>query len=80
MKAQVIVRLKGEVLDPEGDAIRKALERLNFGNVKDVRVGRIVELELTGSDAAAIETELKKMADALLANPVTEDYEVVLKK
>ena len=46
MKATVIVRLKREVLDPQGDAVRRALTTMGFGDVGDVRIGKIVEIEL----------------------------------
>ncbi len=78
MKASVVVRLKPEVLDPEGDAIRGALGRLGFEGVASVRVGRVFELEIEGGDKPALEKALAKMADELLANPVTEDFEVRL--
>lgn len=76
-KATVVVRLKGEVLDPQGDAVHRGLERLGFAGVKGVRVGKIVEIELDSKlEAAELEASLAKMADELLANPVIEDYEV----
>lgn len=76
-KATVVVRLKGEVLDPQGDAVHRSLERLGFAGVKGVRVGKIVEIELDSKlEAAELEASLAKMADELLANPVIEDYEV----
>ncbi len=80
MKATVIVRLKPEVLDPQGDAVRRALGKLGFAGVERVRVGKMIEIELdeTHSRAAELEERLKKMADELLANPVTEEYEIEL--
>jgi phosphoribosylformylglycinamidine synthase subunit PurS len=79
MKATVFVRLKGEVLDPQGDAVRRALGRLGFGGVKNVRVGKLIEIELDDEEAGAdLEPRLAKMADEMLANPVIEDYEVVV--
>ncbi len=80
VKATVFVRLKREVLDPQGDAIRRALGTLGFAGVRDVRVGKLVEIEfddgaVTSEEAKA---ELAKMADELLANPVIEDHEVEL--
>lgn len=76
-KATVIVRLKGEVLDPQGDAVHRGLERLGFSGVKGVRVGKIVEIELDSKlEAAELEASLATMADELLANPVIEDYEI----
>ena len=78
MKATVIVRLKTEVLDPQGDAVRRALVKLGFEGVKDVRVGKIVEIELEDGSVASPELaqRLSQMADEMLANPVIEDYEV----
>ncbi|MEZ4302400.1 MAG: phosphoribosylformylglycinamidine synthase subunit PurS [Polyangiaceae bacterium] len=80
MKATVYVRLKREVLDPQGDAIKRALGTLGFQGVRDVRVGKLVEIEFDESAVgpAEIQAELAKMADELLANPVIEDHEVDL--
>jgi phosphoribosylformylglycinamidine synthase len=80
MKATVIVRLKTEVLDVQGDAVRRALGKLGFEGVKDVRVGKIVEIEIDAAHASApdLKQRLQKMADEMLANPVIEDYEVRL--
>ena len=78
MKATVYVRLKGEVLDPQGDAVRRALGTLGFTGVRGVRVGKLIEIELDKSvtPGADLEARLRKMADELLSNPVIEDYEV----
>jgi phosphoribosylformylglycinamidine synthase len=82
MKATVFVRLKKEVLDPQGDAVRRALGTLGFEGVRDVRVGKLIEMELDPATAAApdLEARLKKMADEMLANTVIEDYEVRVEK
>ena len=77
MKATVLVRLKAEVLDPQGDAVRRALGKLGFEGVKGVRVGKLIEIEI--EDAAAgpdLDKRLAKMADEMLANPVIEDFEI----
>jgi phosphoribosylformylglycinamidine synthase len=78
MRATVVVRVKPEVLDPQGDAVRRALGKLGFEGVKDVRVGKIVEIEMDEEHARApdLGARLKKMADEMLANPVIEEYEV----
>jgi phosphoribosylformylglycinamidine synthase subunit PurS len=76
MKATVLVRLKSEVLDPQGDAVRRALVRLGFEGVKSVRVGKLVELELDEQASDDLRTRLGKMADEILANPVIEDFEI----
>jgi len=74
MKAQIYVTLKREVLDPQGDAVRRALGSLDLGEVKDVRVGKLIEIELDTDDRAAAEQQLEQMCQKLLANPVMEDY------
>lgn len=77
MKATVLVRLKSEVLDPQGDAVRRALGHLGFDGVKDVRVGKLIEIELDDAVAKAdVKARLEKMADEMLANPVIEDFEI----
>jgi phosphoribosylformylglycinamidine synthase PurS subunit len=78
MKATVVVTLKPEVLDPQGDAVRRALEKLGFQGVKGVRVGKIIEIELDDAQGRApgLAEKLHKMADDLLANAVIEDFEV----
>ncbi len=77
MKATVLVRLKPEVLDPQGDAVRRALGTLGVSGVRDVRIGKIVEIELEdGLPADEVRARLASMADAILANPVIEDYEI----
>lgn len=74
MKANVYVTLKQEVLDPQGDAVRRGLSSLGFAGVKSARVGKFIEIELDGKDKAAAEKELKAMCEKLLANPVIEDF------
>ncbi len=79
MKATVVVRLKTEVLDPQGDAVARALGKLGFDGVKGVRIGKIIEIELDDAAAAKdkdLKKHLEKMADDMLANPVIEDFEV----
>jgi phosphoribosylformylglycinamidine synthase len=80
MKVTVYVRLKGEVLDPQGDAVKRALGTLGFEGVESVRVGKLVEMHVDDRLAKApdFESRLKKMSDEMLANPVIEDYEIRL--
>lgn len=78
MKASVRVRFKTEVLDPQGDAVRRALAHLGIPGIRDVRVGKLIELELDAADGAEARAILARAADELLANPVMEDYEVVV--
>jgi phosphoribosylformylglycinamidine synthase subunit PurS len=80
VKVTVNVRLKSEVLDPQGDAVKRALGTLGFDGVASVRVGKLIEIEVDDklAQAPGFENRLKKMADEMLANPVIEDYEIRL--
>jgi phosphoribosylformylglycinamidine synthase PurS subunit len=68
----VLIRPKQGILDPQGEAVQRALPALGFSGVANVRVGRLVELDI--DDAG----QLQPMCDKLLANPLVEDYEVEL--
>ncbi|MEW6596449.1 MAG: phosphoribosylformylglycinamidine synthase subunit PurS [Pseudomonadota bacterium] len=76
MKVRVEVFLKPGVLDVQGKAIEAALGGLGFAGVSDVRVGRVITLDLAGDDKAAAESQARTMADRLLANAVIESYRV----
>lgn len=78
IRAEVRVMLKSGVLDPQGQAIAKALEHLSFEGVDDVRQGKLIVLDLATDDPAAAEAQAKDMAEKLLANPVIEDFSVTL--
>ena len=78
MKARVTVTLKHGVLDPQGKAIQGALKSLGFSGVDDVRQGKLIELDLTGTDRAAAEAEVTAMCEKLLANTVIENYRIEL--
>jgi phosphoribosylformylglycinamidine synthase len=80
MKATVYVRLKQEVLDPQGDAVKRALVSLGFAGVEGVRVGKLIEIELGQSAGTPddLTDKLARMADEMLANTVIEDYEIRL--
>ena len=70
-----IVPRKG-LLDPQGKAVADALQTLGFTSVTDVHVGRHLVILTTAADAAAAEASVREMCARLLANPVTEDYEI----
>jgi phosphoribosylformylglycinamidine synthase PurS subunit len=70
MKARVLIRPKAGILDPQGQAVERALPALGFEGVREVRVGRLVELEVEEPD------QLPEMCEKLLANPLIEDYEI----
>ena len=76
MKARVEVTLKPGVLDPEGEAVRHALGTLGFEGVGEVRIGKVIEVDLAATDAEAARAEVEAMCQRLLANTVIEDYAV----
>lgn len=74
MKAKVYVTLKKSVLDPQGKAVQHALSSIGFNEVKDVRMGKYIELDLGSTDKAQAEKKIKDMCEKLLANTVIEEY------
>ncbi|HEX9859738.1 MAG TPA: phosphoribosylformylglycinamidine synthase subunit PurS [Nitrospirota bacterium] len=72
--AKVYVTLKNGVLDPQGKAVAHSLHSLGYDGVKDVRLGKFIEVKLEGTDRAKAEADLKEMCAKLLANTVIEDY------
>jgi len=68
----VLIRPKAGILDPQGEAVQRALPALGFQGVSDVHIGRLIELEVQEPD------QLGAMCEKLLANPLVEDYEVEL--
>ena len=74
MKVRVTVMLKDGVLDPQGRAIGHALQVLGFEGVGDVRAGRVIEIELDGSDADRARGVANEMGQRLLANAVIETF------
>jgi phosphoribosylformylglycinamidine synthase subunit PurS len=71
VRARVLIRPKEGILDPQGIAVERALPALGFSGVRNVHVGRLVELDVED------ETQLDAMCQKLLANPLIEDYEVL---
>jgi phosphoribosylformylglycinamidine synthase PurS subunit len=77
VKATVLVRPKGDILDPQGEAVERALRQLGFP-VGDARVGRVIDLEVDAASAAEARAQIEEMCDRLLANPLIESYEIEL--
>lgn len=78
MKASVRITLKEGILDPQGKAVKDALTAINGRGVKDVRIGKLVEIEMDEDDPSTAAAAVKRMCEKLLANPVTEDYRIEL--
>ncbi len=75
MKLKVIVTPKSAVLDPQGAAVRDAMQHLGMPEVRSVRIGKYLEIELDG-DEPGMESRLHRICRDLLSNPVIEDYEL----
>ncbi|MGH2875387.1 MAG: phosphoribosylformylglycinamidine synthase subunit PurS [Solirubrobacteraceae bacterium] len=71
MRARVLVTPRAGILDPQGQAVERALPALGFTGVSNVRVGRLIELELDDP------SRLPEICERLLTNPLIEDYEIV---
>jgi phosphoribosylformylglycinamidine synthase subunit PurS len=72
MRVRVLVRLKSGVLDPQGSAVEHSLHSLGFAGVRNVRVGKLIELDVDGSAEEALACA-RSMTETLLRNPVIED-------
>ncbi|HEY2680302.1 MAG TPA: phosphoribosylformylglycinamidine synthase subunit PurS [Candidatus Udaeobacter sp.] len=77
MNARVIVMPKAAVLDPQGNAVRDAMRHLGMPEVRSVRIGKYMEIEIKGEDSGELETRLHQLCRDLLSNPVIEDYELL---
>ena len=78
MKAQVFVRIKPEVSDPQGLAICEALNASEATGISSVRVGKVFDLELEASDRESAMSTLDEIAERVLANPVVEEFSIEL--
>lgn len=74
MKAKINVTLKQGVLDPQGKAVEHSLAALGFHEVKGVRIGKYIEVEMKDGDRVSAEKSVKSMCEKLLANTVIETY------
>jgi phosphoribosylformylglycinamidine synthase PurS subunit len=79
VKATVLVRPKGGILDPQGEAVERSLRQLGF-EVGEARVGRVIDLEVDAPTAKEARAQLERMCENLLANPLIESYEIELEE
>jgi phosphoribosylformylglycinamidine synthase len=77
-EVEVRVTPRAGLLDPEGKAVQHALASLEFDGVQDVRIGRLIRVRLRAESETAARASAEAMCRRLLANPVTEDYEIAL--
>ena len=78
MQVEVRVKLKQQVLDPQGEAIRRVLTGLGYSEVEQVRVGKLMVLEVAGGDREAVRARVEEACREVLANTVIEEFEVRL--
>ena len=76
MRVRVHIMPRDGVLDPQGEAVRHALGSLGFHGVSAVRQGKVIDLDVDGSDPAVVETEVRAMCERLLANTVIETFAI----
>ena len=78
MKARIKIMLKNGVLDPQGEAIKHALNNIGFESVTGVRQGKVIELDIEGSDKRQVRSQIENMCNKMLANTVIENFEIEL--
>ncbi len=78
LTARIYITLKKGVLDPQGVTIQEALQNLGYQNVRETRVGKLIEIQLNSVSREEAEQQVHKMCQELLANPVIEQYEFTL--
>lgn len=76
--AKVEVKLKPVVLDPQGKAVLSALHNLGFSDITDTRVGKLIELKINEENREKAEEKIEQVCKKLLANPVIEDYNILI--
>ena len=76
MRAIVYIRLKNEVLDPQGQAIESALKNLGENNINNIRQGKLIEMDIEAKNIQEAEEKIEKITKSLLANTVIEEYSI----
>jgi phosphoribosylformylglycinamidine synthase subunit PurS len=74
VKARVYIFYKDSVFDPQGNTLAQSLRRVGFSRVKDVRVGKVIDVQMEASSSDEARRDLQKMCEKLLANPVIESF------
>jgi len=76
LKISVIVTLKKEVLDPQGNIVQQTLKNMGYNNISQVRQGKFFEIEIDSNDVEKTKKEVVEICNNLLANTVIEDYKI----
>ena len=77
---KVSIRLRSSVLDPAGEAIKSAANKLGVESINSLRIGKLIEIKIEGVDENDVESKIELLCDRLFANKVIEDYEYTLRK
>jgi len=80
LKISVIVTLKKEVLDPQGNTVQQTLKNMGYNNISQVRQGKFFEIEVDSDDVEKTKKEIVEICNNLLANTVIEDYKIANSK
>jgi phosphoribosylformylglycinamidine synthase len=78
IRAQVIVRPRASIFDPQGDAVQRAIRQLGVAAIRQAHVGKFIEIELDATDLKATRVQLDTICRDLLSNPVIEDYALTI--
>jgi phosphoribosylformylglycinamidine synthase subunit PurS len=76
MRARVLVRLKPGIMDVQGAAVKRALDGLGFSDLNDLRVGKVIDIDLNELTPEGARARVGEMCRQLLANPILEDYTI----
>jgi len=74
MKVRILVSFKDSVLDPQGQTVKNALHTLGYHSIKDVRQGKVFEIDLESVSRQEAQTLIPEIADRVLANPIIEKF------
>ena len=78
MKAKVFVRLKPGVLDVQGKAVERGVQEHGHAAIQNIRIGKLIEFDYAGTDAAKAKEEIERLCKDLLANTIIENFEIQL--
>jgi len=78
VKVRVAVRLKPAILDPQGKAVHRSLQQLGYSEVESVRIGKLIELEVSASDPEQVRMRIEELSRKLLTNPLMETFDIEL--
>jgi len=79
-KARIYITLKKTIMDAQGQTVQRGLHNLGYAEVKNLRIGKYLEMELNGGNPAGVKGRVEEMCARLLANPIIEDFRVEIEE